>query len=72
MATIFNGPRLREIRDQRHISRVKLGAQIDLDPTAIYAYEKNKANPSVGALCRLVDALGVGMADLFTDDGNDG
>jgi transcriptional regulator with XRE-family HTH domain len=61
------GQLLRAIRRERGLTLQELARLTDLSRTFIGQIEAGTANPSVGSLKRVADALGIPMAALFTD-----
>lgn len=48
------GDELRELREKKGLSKVELGKLLDVDPTTIYAYEREWYEPRVGNAQALV------------------
>ena len=57
--------RIRQLRQQRRLSQVKLAVKADMDPATLNRLEKGKANPNLKTLERLAKALDVEVGDLF-------
>jgi transcriptional regulator with XRE-family HTH domain len=62
------GQRLRTAREARGISLRALAKQIDVSPSFISQVELGRARPSVGTLYALVNALGLSLDDVMTDE----
>ncbi|ADY56306.1 helix-turn-helix domain protein [Syntrophobotulus glycolicus DSM 8271] len=62
------GKRVKYFRDVAGISANALAKNVCLDPTTIYKIEANDAKPSLGSLERICEALGISLADFFSED----
>lgn len=63
------GPRLRQVRQERHLSQRELAAQAGVSPNAISLIERDEISPSVTTLQRLAAALNVKMSYFFEEEG---
>jgi XRE family transcriptional regulator, master regulator for biofilm formation len=65
---ISAGLKLKQIREEKGISLRELGKKADISHTYIYNIEKGvkRGNPEIYA--KLATALGVSVADFFTED----
>ncbi|MGE7371387.1 cupin domain-containing protein [Neorhizobium sp. NPDC001467] len=59
------GGRLRQLRMARNLSQRALAKRVGVTNSTISLIESNAANPSVGALKRILDGLPIGMAEFF-------
>lgn len=76
MAGRFNhravlGDSLRRFRKQRRLTQEGLGELAGLNPKYLGEVERREKTISVDALARLADALGVTLADFFTEADQD-
>lgn len=62
------GHRIKYFRDAVGISANALAKEVCLDPTTIYKIEANDSKPSLGSLERICDALGITLADFFSEE----
>lgn len=62
------GRRLRELRERAEISQRELARRSGQSPGAVSAIELEKVSPSVETLKRLLDCLGIELADFFSLD----
>ncbi|MBS3938490.1 MAG: helix-turn-helix transcriptional regulator [Peptococcaceae bacterium] len=62
------GQKIRELRKGAGLSANTLAKKVDLDPTTIYKMEAGVSKPSLDALERICAALGVTLAEFFTDE----
>lgn len=53
------------LRRERGMSQEELAFQADIDRTYISQIERGLANPSLGVMCRLANALGVEVVGLL-------
>lgn len=51
--------RLKELREQKHLSQTDLAKQVGLSPQAISAFESNDRNPKMSNWIKLADYFGV-------------
>jgi transcriptional regulator with XRE-family HTH domain len=65
---VFSGPRLREIRERKHISREQVAVAADLSYQMILLCERGDRSPSRAALLRLAAALEVHPSELVEPD----
>jgi transcriptional regulator with XRE-family HTH domain len=59
--------RIRQLREAGDISRQSLADDLDVDVTAVAAWEAGKYMPRVGHRCRLAAVLGTNIGALFGD-----
>jgi transcriptional regulator with XRE-family HTH domain len=59
------GLRLRQLRDEQHISMRGLATKSGLSANALSMIERGKTSPSVSTLYKLSDALGVAITEFF-------
>lgn len=59
------GTRLRSLRLRQGLSQRELAKRAGVTNSTISLIESNRANPSVGALKRILDGLPVGLAEFF-------
>ncbi|MBI4459636.1 MAG: helix-turn-helix transcriptional regulator [Acidobacteria bacterium] len=64
------GRRLRELREQRHITQQDMALRAGVPRTYISRIENARLLPGPLMLNRIADALSVGMLDLLPRDGN--
>ena len=59
------GGRLRYIRIRQNLSQRELAKRAGVTNSTISLIESNQANPSVGALKRILDGIPIGLAEFF-------
>lgn len=59
------GQTIRRLRAEAGITQRALALMTGMSQTYIWMVEDGSANATVGVLCRIADALGVRVADLF-------
>ena len=59
------GQTIRRLRAEAGISQRALALMTGTSKTYVWMLENGRANATVGVLCRVADALGVRVADLF-------
>lgn len=64
------GGNLRRARKARGLSQEKLAAEVDLDMRQLGRIERGESFPSMGALIRLAEILGVEPAEMLRRDLN--
>ncbi|MFC5337148.1 helix-turn-helix domain-containing protein [Leucobacter denitrificans] len=64
---LMTGARIRELRDRTGTSRKRLALSSDTNITHLARIERGTANPSLGTLARIADALDTSVADLVRD-----
>lgn len=64
------GRNVRRLRRRRDLTLDALAERSGLSKGTVIGVEQSRANPSIATLCRLADALGVGVATLI-DPGQD-
>ncbi len=57
--------RVRELREEKGVSQVRLAVAAGMDPATLNRLEMGKANPNLKTLERLADALGVEVVEFF-------
>ena len=57
--------RIRQLRNEKGLSQVKLAVRADMDPATLNRLEQGKGNPNLKTLERVAEALGVEVADFF-------
>jgi len=62
------GQRIRFFRSIVGISANALAKKVGLDPTTIYKIEANDSKPSLGSLESICAALGISLAEFFTEE----
>lgn len=62
------GQKIRNARKSLKMSAGELGQQLDptVTSTAIYKWEKDKAEPGISHMQQLQEILGINVAELFT------
>ncbi len=65
------GRRLRELREKAGASQRELARRSGQSPGAVSAIELEKVSPSVETLKRLLDCLGISLADFFSLEGGE-
>lgn len=63
------GAKLRSARERAEISVRELGRRVQVSPSLISQIERGRVTPSVGTLYAIVYELGLGLDELFRDDG---
>jgi len=61
------GTRVAELRRGRSLTQESLAERAGLCVSTIAKTERGAMTPRIGTLCLIAGALGVGMADLFSD-----
>lgn len=59
------GENVREARKRRHMSQEALALEADMKRSYLSELERGKRNPTVRALGRLAEALGIDPSDLL-------
>ena len=57
--------RLKELREEKELSQVKLAQRADMNPATVYRIETGKRSPTVQQLERLAEALEVEVDEFF-------
>lgn len=60
------GEKIREFRKQKSMTQEELAFQAELDYSYMNQIENGKRNPSVEAVDRIAEVLGVNLKDLFS------
>jgi transcriptional regulator with XRE-family HTH domain len=63
--TLDVGVRLRAVRLRQNLSQRDLAKRAGVTNSTISLIEANKANPSIGALKRILDGVPIGLAEFF-------
>jgi transcriptional regulator with XRE-family HTH domain len=63
------GRNVRRFRQQRNLTLENLAERAAVAKGTVIAIEQARANPNIGTLCRLADALGVGVSALIEPEG---
>ncbi|MGE0845745.1 MAG: cupin domain-containing protein [Flavobacteriaceae bacterium] len=63
------GGKLRALREKAGLSQRALAQRAGVRNSTISLIESGRMNPSVGALKRVLDGVGVSMSEFFADDG---
>lgn len=58
------GENIRRIREEKKISKLKLGRDTDKDYHSLTRMEKGRINCTLYYLCEIADGLGVGVDEL--------
>lgn len=64
---VFSGRRLGARRREAGLSREQLARQVGRSVFSVVDYERDRADPSIGVLAALADALDVPMEALFDE-----
>jgi transcriptional regulator with XRE-family HTH domain len=59
------GKRLKEIREKRNLSQYQLSALAKIPRNTIIRIERGKVDPRISTLCRICQALGVDIKEVF-------
>jgi transcriptional regulator with XRE-family HTH domain len=62
------GFRLKQVREIKGISGKALAEKVNVVPSQIYKIESGTTNPSIDLLQRICQAVGMSMAEFFSDD----
>lgn len=62
------GDRIRELRNQNHLSQEQLAFSAGITTAYLGQIERNEKNPTVNVVAKLCGALGIGLSDFFSDD----
>ncbi len=62
------GARISELRKQNGLTQGQLGQEIDMTRENIGRIENNKISPSVSALLKICETLGVSLPEFFSSD----
>ena len=57
--------RLRELREARHMSQVRLAMELNVTQAVISKYELGKSDPDIRMLCSIADLFGVSVDFLI-------
>jgi transcriptional regulator with XRE-family HTH domain len=60
--------KLKQLREERGLSQVKLAARADLNPATVNQIERGMRDASPGTLRKLADALEVSLYDLLEEE----
>ena len=61
------GSRIRQLRQEKHLSQEAFADLCELDRTYISSIEKGKRNVSIINLEKIANALNISLSTLFTD-----
>ncbi|MDR3560769.1 MAG: helix-turn-helix transcriptional regulator [Negativicutes bacterium] len=61
------GSRLKQVREGNKISGKALAEKVNVVPSQIYKIENGTTNPSIDLLQRICHAVGITMAEFFSD-----
>lgn len=67
-STLNLGARLKELRLRKGFSQRQLATEAGVTSGFISQVERNKVNPSISTLRRMINALGMGMAEFYTSN----
>lgn len=59
------GNRIKQLREEQHLSQRKFAMMIGMDRTYLIGVEKGRRNISVDNLAAIAHGLGVALSDLF-------
>jgi transcriptional regulator with XRE-family HTH domain len=62
------GRNVRRLRQRRNLTLESLAERAAVAKGTVIAIEQSRANPNIGTLCRLADALGVGVSALIESE----
>jgi transcriptional regulator with XRE-family HTH domain len=65
-ATGSPGPRVRQLRTDRGVGLRELASLTGTTPSFISQFERGESGASIATLVRIAEALGINLADLFT------
>lgn len=65
------GSKIREIRKQNGMSLEEIARKCSMSYSFMSQVERNNANPSIGSLKKIADALGVSIVDFFESEEGD-
>ena len=63
------GPEVRKARLRAQLTQAEVAARAGLTPAHLSLIERGRANPSIGALNRICQAVSIRMGDLFFPEG---
>ena len=61
------GNRIRQLRQEKHLSQEAFADMCELDRTYISSIEKGKRNVSIISLEKIANALNINLSTLFND-----
>ncbi len=64
----FDGKKLRHMRTAAEMAQTDVSSRLQIERSAIAAWELGKANPSVRNLTMLADVFGCSVNDFFTKE----
>jgi len=67
MTEINVGNRIKELRIEMNLKPKDLAEKTNLDPSQIYKIESGRAKPSLDALVRICNSLGVSLSEFFSN-----
>ena len=62
------GQRIRELRNERHMSQEELSFKAGISPAHLGQIERALKNPTIDTVSKVAAALGVPVSTLFTED----
>lgn len=62
------GLRIRELRNERHMSQEELSFKAGISPAHLGQIERALKNPTIDTVAKIAAALGIPVAALFTED----
>ena len=62
------GQRIRELRNERHMSQEELSFKAGISPAHLGQIERALKNPTIDTVSKIAAALGVPVSTLFTED----
>lgn len=62
------GQRIRELRNERHMSQEELSFKAGISPAHLGQIERSTKNPTIDTIAKIATALDVPVATLFTVD----
>ena len=60
------GNRIRELRNQKHLSQEQLALSAEITTAYLGQIERNEKNPTVAVVAKLCGALGIELSDFFS------
>lgn len=60
------GNRIRELRNQKHLSQEQLALSAEITTAYLGQIERNEKNPTVAVVSKLCGALGIELSDFFS------
>lgn len=63
------GKRIRELRNQKHLSQEQLALSAEITTAYLGQIERNEKNPTVAVVAKICGALGIELSDFFSQKG---